>query len=252
MKRQRNVIIRNMNISKVRGGDAIGIEYSTNVWIDHCDLSSDVDHGKDYYDGLLDITHGSDWVSVTNTYFHDHVQPSPLPRNVSRACPQTDNPRQYKTLLISHSDSNSAEDAGKLHVTLSANHWRNVNSRTPSIRFGTAHVLNSLYEHVAGSGVNTRMGARVLVESTVFEDVRAAVTARDSPQRGAAVLRDVRLGSGGAAEDGAAPPEDGGLAPEAVPYPYVPWGSETVPAEVLARAGQRLGVLSSAVKEGDF
>jgi pectate lyase len=83
VKRQKNVIIRNLKVSKVAGGDAISLEYATNVWIDHCDLSSDMDHGKDYYDGLLDITHGSDWVSVTNTYFHDHVCPSPGPLSIS-------------------------------------------------------------------------------------------------------------------------------------------------------------------------
>jgi len=31
-----------------------------------------VDHGYDYYDGLLDITHGSDYVTVSYNYFHDH------------------------------------------------------------------------------------------------------------------------------------------------------------------------------------
>ena len=30
-------------------------EVSTNVWIDHCDLSSNRDHDKDYYDGLIDV-----------------------------------------------------------------------------------------------------------------------------------------------------------------------------------------------------
>jgi len=62
-----------MNISKVVGNDGITVENSKNIWIDHCDLSSDLSHDKDYYDGALDITHGSDWVTVSNTYFHDHV-----------------------------------------------------------------------------------------------------------------------------------------------------------------------------------
>lgn len=44
-----NVIVRNIAISKVLAdtGDAIGIQASTNVWIDHMDLSSDMDHGKE-------------------------------------------------------------------------------------------------------------------------------------------------------------------------------------------------------------
>lgn len=31
------------------------LEYSNNVWIDHVDVSSDMDHDKDYYDGLIDV-----------------------------------------------------------------------------------------------------------------------------------------------------------------------------------------------------
>jgi pectate lyase len=44
-----NVIIRNVKISKVlaKAGDAIGVQASRKVWIDHVDLSSDRDHSKD-------------------------------------------------------------------------------------------------------------------------------------------------------------------------------------------------------------
>jgi pectate lyase len=83
------------------------------------DLSSDKDHGKDYYDGLCDITHASDYVTVSNTYFHDH----------------------YKASLVGHSDHNGAEDTGHLRVTYANNHWYKINSRTPSIRFGTGASL---------------------------------------------------------------------------------------------------------------
>ncbi|KAI6891489.1 hypothetical protein KC334_g13999, partial [Hortaea werneckii] len=64
IKEVSNVIVQNLKISKVKAdaGDAIGIQASTNVWIDHNDLSSDLDHGKDYYDGLCDVTHAADYV----------------------------------------------------------------------------------------------------------------------------------------------------------------------------------------------
>lgn len=44
-----NVIVRNLKINKVlaENGDAIGIQASTNVWIDHNELSSDLDHDKE-------------------------------------------------------------------------------------------------------------------------------------------------------------------------------------------------------------
>jgi pectate lyase len=62
-----NVIFRNLKISKVLAdnGDAIGIQAASNVWVDHCDLSSDQNNGKDYYDGLCDITHASDYITVS-------------------------------------------------------------------------------------------------------------------------------------------------------------------------------------------
>jgi len=45
---EQNVIIRNVNISKVlaSAGDAIGVQSAHQVWIDHAELSSDRDHDK--------------------------------------------------------------------------------------------------------------------------------------------------------------------------------------------------------------
>ncbi|KAF2121277.1 pectin lyase fold/virulence factor [Lophiotrema nucula] len=145
VKEKKNVIIRNLAISKVVGGDAVAIQLATNVWIDHLDLSSDRDHDKDYYDGLLDITHAGDFVTVSNTYFHDH----------------------WKCSLVGHSDNNAAEDTGHLRVTYHNNYWSNINSRGPSLRFGTGHIFNNYYENVS-DGINTRDGAQVLVQNNVF------------------------------------------------------------------------------------
>lgn len=66
VKAVKNVIIRNVAISKVlaANGDAIALNKATNVWIDHVDVSSDVAHDKDYYDGLIDVTHACDWITV--------------------------------------------------------------------------------------------------------------------------------------------------------------------------------------------
>ena len=60
------------------GDDAINIQESTNVWIDHNEFFSDADHGFDYYDGLLDITHGCDFITVSYNYFHDHYKVSSI------------------------------------------------------------------------------------------------------------------------------------------------------------------------------
>ena len=73
IKGVKNVIVRNLKLSKVKGGDCIGIQEATNIWLDHLDISGDLDASKDYYDGLLDITHAGDYITVSNSHFHDHV-----------------------------------------------------------------------------------------------------------------------------------------------------------------------------------
>ncbi|KAK4225384.1 pectin lyase fold/virulence factor [Podospora fimiseda] len=174
-RRQRNLIIRNLKSSFVVASneDALKIEESTNVWVDHCEFHSTMASDKDYYDGLIDASHASDFITISNTYFHDH----------------------WKASLVGHSDSNAAQDKGKLRITYAHNYWKNIGSRTPLVRFGTAHIFNSVYQSV-DSGINTRMGAQVLVQNNVFKDVKTAVTSKDSKEVGFAVVQDNDLGRG--------------------------------------------------------
>ncbi|KAI1129683.1 polysaccharide lyase family 1 protein [Nemania abortiva] len=212
INKQSNVIVRNMKISKVLAdyGDAITIQASKNVWIDHCDVSSDMDHDKDYYDGLIDVTHGSDYVTISNTYIHDH----------------------WKASLVGHSDSNSAEDTGHLIVTYANNYFKNLNSRGPSFRFGTGHIYNNYYENVS-TAINTRLGAQLLVESCVFESCGTkAIYFADSDTTGYAVVKDVNLGG----STNSAPA--GTLT--SVPYSYSLLGSGSTKSSVVANAGQNL------------
>lgn len=108
-----NVIVRNLKISKVpaANGDAIGIQAAQNVWIDHCDLSSDRDHDKDFYDGLLDVTHASDFVTLSNNFLHDH----------------------FKASLVGHSDSNGDEDTGHLTITYVSSQFHDAAQMRPSV-----------------------------------------------------------------------------------------------------------------------
>ncbi len=69
-----NIIVQNLVINKVKGNDGITIQKSTNIWIDHNEFYSDLDHGVDYYDGQVDITHACDWITVSWNYFHDHYK----------------------------------------------------------------------------------------------------------------------------------------------------------------------------------
>jgi pectate lyase len=164
----RNVIIRNVAISHVLAAsatdanDAVEITgASRNVWIDHCELFSDLLNGKDYYDGLLDIKNESSFITVSSTVFHDH----------------------YKVSLVSSGDEQVADTV--IRVTYHHNYFYNCGSRMPSIRFGRAHVFNNFYQaDNFGSLVNSRMGAVVKVESNYFLSSQDAIGSWDSPTVG--------------------------------------------------------------------
>jgi pectate lyase len=173
LKNVSNVVVRNLNISKpLAPADGIEVQRSTKVWIDHNSFSADRDHDKDYYDGLLDINHGSDNVTVSWNTFKDH----------------------FKGSLVGHSDNNASQDTGHLKVTYHHNHFSNVYSRIPSLRFGTGHFYDN-YVVGAETAVHSRMGAQMLVENNVFRSTKVAVTTnRSSDVDGFANLRGNDLG----------------------------------------------------------
>jgi len=147
-----NVIVRNLEISRVSvgEGDAITILDSHHIWIDHCDLSSDRENAAAGTDGLVDITHGSSFVTVSWTLFHDHKD----------------------TTLVGHTpDPDPMAHAGDegLSVTYHHNGFFKVNSG-PRIRWGTAHVANNHFDDVTSFGVVSDSAATVFVESNMFED----------------------------------------------------------------------------------
>ncbi|KAH9886894.1 pectin lyase-like protein [Xylariomycetidae sp. FL2044] len=208
-ERVRNIIIRNLSIDKVLAdtGDAIGIQYAENVWVDHCDVQGDfTQDDKDLYDGLVDVTHGSDYITITNNFLHNH----------------------WKASLIGHSDSNGDEDTGHLTVTYANNYFYDLNSRGPSFRFGTGHIFNNYYEQM-GDAINSRLGAELLVEGNVFVDVDKPLYAVDDDGYAVSVDNDF-----GDAEN---------TAPEgsvSVPYEYTLLDSSEVKAAVVGTAGATL------------
>jgi pectate lyase len=165
VRQSTNVIFRNLKLGPPCAKcDLIAIDESTKIWIDHNDLASiGMVGGKDDFDGLLDVTHAADFVTISWNKFSNH----------------------WKGSLVGHSDSNGGEDTGKLHVTYHHNYFSNVNSRLPSLRFGTAHVYSSCFENIPTSGVNSRMGAIARVENNYFHNVLLAmVTDLDSDIEG--------------------------------------------------------------------
>ncbi|KAF5987592.1 pectate lyase [Fusarium bulbicola] len=212
---QKNVIVRNMKISKVEAdyGDAITIQKSTNVWVDHSDLSAVRGDDKDFYDGLVDLSHAADWVTISYTYFHDHSKGS----------------------LVGHSDKNAAEDVGTLRVTHANNHFNNVRSRGPLLRFGTAHIFNQYYDTM-DTGLNSRMGAQALIQSSVFTNVgKKAIFSESSSEVGYVVAEDVVLGG---ESQNTAP--KGTMSSSKIPYQFTLLGSAKVASTVPGQAGQKL------------
>ena len=211
----RNVIIRNIAVTHVvaegagTANDAIVLSGAMNVWIDHCDLYSDLTHDKDYYDGLLEIKNGASFVTVSRCHIHDH----------------------YKVSLISSGDEQVGDTV--IRATYHHNYFHNVGSRLPSIRFGKAHVFNNYYANVPdGSGVNSRMGAVVRVEGNYFQSVENPICFLDSTKTG---YWDVGAGNTFVSCTGSQPTTSTGMLTP--PYTYTLDPVDGVPTAVPAAAG---------------
>ncbi|GIE92946.1 pectate lyase family protein [Paractinoplanes rishiriensis] len=210
-----NVIIQNMNIRGVVGGDAIQIENARNIWIDHNTLSSTIEDDPDHYDGMIDITHAGDFVTVSWNIIRDH----------------------WKTSLVGHSDGNESEDTGHLRVTYHHNWFDRTFERSPRVRFGeTVHVFNNYYSNIKNNeesyAIASVMDAGTLVEGNVFENVQQACWSASGifeSDPGRLVARDNILTNSGPCET------NGSVA--ALPYSYTAQSSGTVKAAVTAGAG---------------
>jgi len=176
IKNADNVIVRNLELRDAydcfpvwqpnTGGlgdwktayDNIWLTGATHVWVDHVTLSDkghpDADEPTHFarnllrHDGLLDITNGSDLVTVSWSRFADHD----------------------KAMLIGNSDS-ATGDRGRLRVTLHHNEFESVVQRAPRVRFGQVHVYNNRYDiptddYRYSLGVSTESG--LYAESNAF------------------------------------------------------------------------------------
>jgi pectate lyase len=157
-----NVIVRNLKIvgyncaapdttSCSSGLDAVTVERGDNhLWFDHDDIS-------DGTDGNLDITHASDYITISWTKFHYSGKRS--------------GDHQFSN-LVGHVDNNS-EDVGKLRVTFHHDWWAdNVDQRQPRVRYGQVHLFNNLYTATGGLyAVGVGFDANILAQNNVFVGV---------------------------------------------------------------------------------
>ncbi|KAL3699125.1 hypothetical protein R1sor_017147 [Riccia sorocarpa] len=120
-------------------GDGITVLSSSHIWIDHNSFSSCTD-------GLVDVTHGSDAVSITNNYFSNHDK---------------------VMLLGSHDDD--YEDKS-MRVTVAFNYFGpGLVQRLPRCRLGTFQVLNNFYKEWSLYAIGGSANPTVSSEGNHFE-----------------------------------------------------------------------------------
>ncbi|HEV7709665.1 MAG TPA: right-handed parallel beta-helix repeat-containing protein [Asanoa sp.] len=195
-----NVIIRNISF-RDWDDDAVNVQYSTRVWVDHNSFTNG-------YDGAVDVKRASDFVTISwnRVYGHD------------------------KSMLLGHSDDNAGEDVGHLRVTYHHNWFDGSGTRHPRVRFGNpVHVYNNYYN---GNeyGVASTMDAGVLVEGNYFENVDdpTLVGYADSDPGDLVQRNNVFVGSG-------TPQSAGSTA--SIPYSYQLDNANGVKSSVTAGAG---------------
>jgi pectate lyase len=196
-----NVIIRNVNF-RGWGDDAINVQYSTRVWIDHNSFS-------DGSDGAVDIKRASDYVTVSWNRFFNHD----------------------KTALLGHSDGNGGEDRGRLRVTYNNNWFDGTGQRHPRVRFGNpVHVFNNYYSNVGDYGVASTVEAGVLVEGNYFENVDSPCElGQGSSPAGSLAQRNNHFVNSGSCQTGGSV--------RGIPYSYQMDSASSVKASVTSGAG---------------
>jgi pectate lyase len=145
------------------GADAVTIQNdSHHIWVDHCDIS-------DGSDGNLDITSGSDYVTVSWTKF-------------SYSSPPRAGGHLYSN-LIGSSDSDTG-DTGHLRITFHHDWWAdNVSERMPRARFGKVHLFNNLYMPLGNPlyAVGVGVSVNILLENNDFVGLREPVSDKHFP-----------------------------------------------------------------------
>lgn len=211
--------------------DAIGILGAEHVWIDRntitdvpvTDDTLPIENGKikQCHDGAVDITRGGNYVSVTYNVFDRHD----------------------KTLLIGHSDSNTA-DIGRLKITIANNVFTAISQRAPRVRFGQVHLFNnyhvgsktaSVYAHSYNAGVG--IGAQIISHANVFAiagatDCSSVVTTLNP--NAASAFNDTGSLLNGAALGACSVNSAVGWT---IPYTFTPRPAALVKANALAKAG---------------
>ncbi|KAG8752701.1 hypothetical protein FRC11_008100 [Ceratobasidium sp. 423] len=156
----KNVIIQNIRISDINaqyvwGGDAIGLEGATNIWIDHNYFKN---VGRQFI-----VTHfdPSTKVTISNNYFNGQS-------TYSTGCDQ----HHYWAFLMLGKDD---------QITFARNYVYYTSGRGPHIggtsgNKQTLHMYNNYFNDITGHALDPDVGSQVLAEGNYFNKVRTPST----------------------------------------------------------------------------
>ncbi|MFI6508745.1 polysaccharide lyase family 1 protein [Streptosporangium sp. NPDC050855] len=223
-----NIIIQNVTVRNVKksgsptsnGGDAIGMEGTVrNVWVDHVNLEASGGESEGY-DGLFDMKNNVQYVTLSYSTL----------RNSGRGG------------LIGSSES----DRSNGFITFHHNLYENIDSRTPLLRGGIAHVYNNSYVNLHESGINSRAGARAKVENNYFKDSKDVLGTFYTDQAGywqvAGNIFDNVTWSAPGTDNAPAGPNPQSNTTVSIPYSYSLDGASCVPNIVRQTAGANKGL----------
>ncbi|SCG55406.1 pectate lyase family protein [Micromonospora halophytica] len=228
IRESRNIIIQNVTVRNVKksgsptsnGGDAIGMESGVrNVWVDHVTLEASGGESEGF-DGLFDMKNNTQYVTLSYSIL----------RNSGRGG------------LVGSSES----DLSNGFITYHHNLYENIDSRTPLLRGGIAHIYNNHYVRINKSGINSRAGARAKVDNNYFKDSKDVLGTFYTSEAGywqvSGNIFDNVTWSSRSSENNPAGPNPQSNTTVSIPYSYRLDGASCVPNVVSQTAGANKGL----------
>ncbi|GAA3729996.1 polysaccharide lyase family 1 protein [Plantactinospora mayteni] len=223
-----NIIIQNVTVRNVKksgsptsnGGDAIGMESTVrNVWVDHVTLEASGGESEGF-DGLFDMKDNTQYVTLSYSIL----------RNSGRGG------------LVGSSES----DRSNGFITYHHNLYENIDSRTPLLRGGIAHIYNNHYVSLHESGINSRAGARAKVDNNYFRNSKDVLGTFYTSEAGywqvsGNIFDNVTWSSPGSDTNPAGPNPQSNTT-VSIPYSYSLDGASCVPDVVRQTAGANTGL----------
>jgi pectate lyase len=223
-----NIVIQNVTVRNVKksgsptsnGGDAIGMESMVrNVWVDHVTLEASGGEPEGF-DGLFDMKDDTQYVTLSYSIL----------RNSGRGG------------LVGSSES----DLSNGFITYHHNLYENIDSRTPLLRGGIAHIYNNYYVSLHESGINSRAGARAKVDNNYFRNAKDVLgtfytDAAGFWQVSGNVFDNVTWSAPGEDNNPAGPNPQSNTS-VSIPYSYTLDGASCVPGIVGQTAGANKGL----------